>query len=140
MTNFFEYIRADGSVPPADRDRVDVAVLDMNASWPNVGHDSIVRAVREAAEWYQGSGVIVRVVSFDVRGAAHIPSRDRFKLFIGTGGPGHLDPRLNDGAAVWSQGIVESAEWEAPLFRLFDGILADDSAALIAICHSFGLL
>src|SRR5438874_7376721 len=42
MTNFFEYIRADGSVPPIDRDRVDVAVLDMNASWPNVGHDSIV--------------------------------------------------------------------------------------------------
>jgi len=140
MSPFFEYARVNGSVPPPDRDRIDVAVLDMNHSWPNVGHDSIVRAVREAAEWYQGSGLIVRVISFDVRGAMNIPSIDRFKLFIGTGGPGHLDPRLNDGAAEWSQGIVESAEWEAPLFRLFDQIVADDASALIAICHSFGLL
>ncbi len=140
MSPSFEYLRVDGFVPPPDSDRIDVAVLDMNHSWPNVGHDSIVRAVREAAEWYQGSGLIVRVLSFDIRGAMHIPASDRFKLFIGTGGPGHLDPRLNDGVAAWSQGIVESAEWEAPLFRLFDDILADESAALVAICHSFGLL
>jgi hypothetical protein len=140
MSPFFEHLRVNGSVPPPDRDRIDVAVLDMNHSWPNVGHDSIIRAVREAAEWYQGSGVTVRVLSFDIRGAMQIPASGRFKLFIGTGGPGHLDPRLNDGAAEWSQGIVESAAWEAPLFRLFDDILADDSAALVAICHSFGLL
>ena len=76
--NFFEYVRVNGSVPPPDRDRIDVAVLDMNHSWPNVGHDSIVRAVREAAEWYQGSGLIVRVLSFDVRGAMTIPANDRF--------------------------------------------------------------
>ena len=140
MTHFFEYVRADDGVPPAERDRVDVAILDMNHSWPNVGHDSLVRAVREAAEWYQGAGLVVRVVSFDVRGAMNIPELGRFKLFIGTGGPGHLDPRLNDGAAEWSQGITESAAWEAPLFRLFDDIFADDDAALIAVCHTFGLL
>jgi hypothetical protein len=142
MNQFFEYARVNGSgaVPPPDRDRIDVAVMDMNHSWPNVGHDSIIRAVREAAEWYQGSGLIVRVISFDVRGDMQIPSNDRFKLFIGTGGPGHLDPRLNDGLSAWSQGIVESAAWEAPLFRLFDRIYADDASALIAVCHSFGLL
>jgi hypothetical protein len=140
MTPFFEYARVNGSVPPPDRDRIDVAVLDMNHSWPNVGHDSIIRAVREAAEWYQGAGLIVRVISFDVRGAMKIPASDRFKLFIGTGGPGHLDPRLNDGRGDWSQGIVENADWEAPLFRLFDQIAADDTSALIAVCHSFGLL
>ena len=44
MTHFFEYVRADDGVPPAERDRVDVAILDMNHSWPNVGHDSLVRA------------------------------------------------------------------------------------------------
>ena len=140
MTHFFEYVRVNGSVPRAERDNVDVAILDMNHAWPNVGHDSLVRAVREAAQWYQGSGLIVRVFSFDVRGAMHIPEHGRFKLFIGTGGPGHLDPRLNDGSAEWSQGIVESAAWEAPLFRLFDHIVADESASLIAICHTFGLL
>ena len=140
MTSFFEYVRADDSVPPPDPDRVDVAILDMNHSWPNVGHDSLVRAVREAAEWYQGSGLVVRVVSFDVRGAMRIPDGDRFRLYIGTGGPGHLDPRLNDGSAEWSQGIVESAAWEAPLFRLFDHIVADRGTSLIAVCHTFGLL
>jgi hypothetical protein len=140
MTTFFEYVRVNGSVPPPDPARVDVAILDMNHSWPNVGHDSLVRAVREAAAAYQESGLIVRVMSFDIRGAMRIPAGGRFKLFIGTGGPGHLDPRLNDGVAEWSQGIVESADWEAPLFRLFDDVMADESAALLAVCHTFGLL
>ena len=129
-------------MPPVEPRTVDVAILDMNHSWPNVGHDSLVRAVREATEQIRNSwtGVRVRVMSFDVRGAMRIPARGRFQLFIGTGGPGHLDPRLNDGAAEWSQGIAESADWEAPLFRLFDDILADRDAALIAVCHTFGLL
>jgi hypothetical protein len=35
---------------------------------------------------------------------------------------------------------VESAAWEAPLFRLFDDIVGDENAALVAICHTFGLL
>src|SRR5437773_1806750 len=131
MSSLFEYMRVDGSVPPPDPDRIDVAILDMNHSWPNVGHDSLIRAVREAAEWYQGTlvpaRVTVRAVSFDVRGGLHTPSPDRFKLFVGSGGPGHLDPRLNDGAAEWSQGIVDSATWETPLFRLFDHILGDEN-------------
>ena len=50
MTHFFEYARVDGPVAPPDRAHVDVAILDMNHNWPNVGHDSLVRAVREAAE------------------------------------------------------------------------------------------
>jgi hypothetical protein len=140
MTSFFEYVRVEGSVPPPDAERIDVALLDMNHSWPNVGHDSLVRAVREAALTYQDSGLIVRVISFDVRGAMDVPASDRFKLFIGTGGPGHLDPRLNDGTSEWSQGIAESAAWEAPLFRLFDDVLTDENSSLIAVCHSFGLL
>jgi len=140
MTPFFEYIRVNGSVPPPQDDRIDVAILDMNHNWPNVGHDSVIRTVREAAEWYQGSGLVVRAVSFDVRGSLQIPEAGRFKLFLGTGGPGHLDPRLNDGEAPWSQGVTESAAWEAPLFSLFDDVFADESASLLAICHSFGLL
>ena len=45
--DFFEYVRVGDSEPPADRDRIDVAILDMNHSWPNVGHDSLVHAVLE---------------------------------------------------------------------------------------------
>jgi len=145
--DFFEYVRLeDDSVPPVDASRIDVALLDMNHSWPNVGHDSLAHAVLEAAESFRDeltdAGMKVRLLSYDVRRALAVPEspNGRFQLYIGTGGPGHLDPRLNDGASEWSQGIEESAAWEKPLFRLFDDILAHRDAALFAVCHTFGLV
>jgi hypothetical protein len=144
--DFFEYVRVTDSEPPADSDRIDVAILDMNHSWPNVGHDSLVHAVLEAAEPQReilvASGAKVRVLSYDVRRTLRVPQspNGRFRLYIGTGGPGHLDPRRNDGVSNWSQGIVENAAWEAPLFRLYDDIAAHDSASLLGVCHSFGLM
>ncbi|HSP13921.1 MAG TPA: hypothetical protein VLV78_04125 [Thermoanaerobaculia bacterium] len=145
--DFFEYVRIDdGSVPAQDRVRIDVALLDMNHSWPNVGHDALVHAVLEAAEELReelvGRGLKVRAISYDVRRRLQIPQspNGRFRLYIGTGGPGHLDPRQNDGRKPYSQGIAESTAWEAPLFHLFDSILADENAALVAVCHSFGLV
>ena len=136
----------DGSVPPADRNKIDVAILDMNHSWPNVGHDSLVHAILAAAAELRdeivAAGIKVRVISYDVRRRLQIPSspNGRFQLYVGTGGPGHLDPRMNNGHTAESQGIDESIEWEAPLFRLFDAILANERAALLAVCHSFGLM
>jgi hypothetical protein len=141
---FFEYVRVNGSVPAAQRDRIDVALLDMNHLWPNLGHDSLVHIVLEAAESLQGelarAGAKVRVLSFDVRYRDQVPEPGRFRIHIGTGGPGHLDPRLNDGATEWSQGVRETGAWESPLFRLFDHILGNDSSSMIAVCHSFGLV
>jgi hypothetical protein len=145
--DFFEYVRLeDGSAPAPDPAMIDVAVLDMNHSWPNIGHDAIVHAIRDAAEDHRqrlcAKGRKLRVLSYDVRRRLMLPDgpNGRFQLYVGTGGPGHLDPRRNDGVEPWSQGIQETAEWEAPLFRLFDRILATEDAALIAVCHSFGLL
>jgi len=144
--DFFDYVRLEGSVPAADPGCVDVALLDMNHSWPNLGHDSIVHALLELAEGMRDqlvtSGLKVRVLSFDVRRRLLIPAADdsRFAMYVGTGGPGHLDPRQNDGVHEFSQGINESAKWEAPLFRLFDAIVADGNRSLFAVCHSFGLL
>jgi hypothetical protein len=144
--DFFEYVRVTDSEPPADPDRIDVAVLDMNHSWPNLGHDSIVHAILESAEPLReplvAAGAKVRVLSYDVRRTLQIPAspNGRFQLYLGTGGPGHLDPRRNDGIKEESQGIVENPAWEAPLFRLYDDIAAHDTAALIGVCHSFGLL
>jgi hypothetical protein len=145
-SDFFEYVRVGDSEPPADRDHIDVAILDMNHSWPNVGHDSLVHAVLEAAEPLRetlaASGAKVRVLSYDVRRTLKVPQspNGRFQLYLGTGGPGHLDPRENDGVSESSQGIVESAAWEAPLFRLYDDIAAHESAMLLGVCHSFGLM
>lgn len=143
---FFEYVRLEDSEPPPQRDRIDVAVLDMNHSWPNVGHDALVHAIAEAAaslrDDLEGVGAKVRVLSYDVRRRCHLPRAGdpRFELFVGTGGPGHLDPRRNDGVEPWSQGITESHQWEAPLFRLFDSVLGHPTAAMVAVCHSFGLV
>jgi hypothetical protein len=144
--DFFEYVRVTDSEPAPSPDRIDVAILDMNHSWPNVGHYSLVHAVLESAESLReplvAAGAKVRVLSYDVRRTLKIPHspNGRFQLYIGTGGPGHLDPRLNDGVSDESQGIVDSPAWEAPLFRLYDDIAADDSAALLGVCHSFGLM
>ena len=140
--DFFEYVRVDGSVPPPRADRIDVALLDMNHLWPNLGHDSLVHIVLETAESLRDelAGKKVRVLSFDVRYRDQVPEPGRFRIHIGTGGPGHLDPRLNDGASEWSQGVDETGAWEAPLFHLFDEIVADESASMLAVCHSFGLV
>ena len=141
--DFFEYVRVDGSgVPPPRPDRVDVALLDMNHLWPNLGHDSLVHIVLEMAAGIRDelAGRKVRVLSFDVRYREEVPEPGRFRIHVGTGGPGHLDPRLNDGQSEWSQKVNETGAWEAPLFRLFDEILADPSASMIAVCHSFGLV
>jgi hypothetical protein len=146
-TPFFEYVRLeDDSVPQAEPGCIDVALLDMNHSWPNVGHDALVNVVLEAAtalrDDLERSGTKVRVLSYDVRRRNAIPAspNGRFQIYLGTGGPGHLDPRLNDGKHEWSQGVEETDSWEAPLFSLFDDILSNPTATMIAVCHSFGLV
>jgi len=144
----FEYLRLgpDGAVPGADPRAVDVAVLDMNHGWPNLGHDSLVHAVMDAtceiASELEAADLRVRVLSFDVRrlGLLPDPPGPRYSLYLGTGGPGHLDPRENDGEQPESQGIREDPSWEEPTFRLFDAILRQPDAALLAVCHSFGVL
>jgi hypothetical protein len=145
--DFFEYVRLeDESAPEAQRDRIDVALLDMNHSWPNVGHDALVHSILDVAsnmrEELARDGSKIRLLSYDVRRSGLLPQgpNGRFQLYVGTGGPGHLDPRLNDGTHEWCQGVAETPHWEAPLFRLFDEILTNRTAALIAICHSFGLV
>ncbi|HKR63014.1 MAG TPA: hypothetical protein VJZ00_04715 [Thermoanaerobaculia bacterium] len=146
LTEVFEHVTLTDSMPPAESGCIDVALLDMNHFWPNVGHDSLVHAVQEGAETHRAEleeiGARVRVLSFDVRRRNLLPDapNGRFQLYIGTGGPGHLDPRLNDGESEFSQGVAESDSWEAPLFRLFDAILAHPSASMLAVCHSFGLM
>src|SRR5215831_7384560 len=86
----FHYVRVErpADVPPADADQVDVAVLDMNHGWPNLGHDSLVHAVRDAAcdllPALQGAGLSVRVLSYDVRRRGGVPDApgDRFGLYL----------------------------------------------------------
>jgi hypothetical protein len=144
----FEYVRIESArdVPAADPQAIDVAVLDMNHGWPNLGHDSLVHAVLdascEATPALEAAGLRVRVLSFDVRRSGMLPEAPgpRFSLYLGTGGPGHIDPHLNDGMRPESQGIRENPAWEAPAFRLFDAILRDEDAALLAVCHTFGVL
>ena len=145
---FFDYARIERAedLPASDPRTIDVAVLDLNHGWPNLGHDSIVHAVMDAAcdvaPELQAAGLRVRALSFDVRRSRMLPETPgpRFSLYLGTGGPGHLDPRANDGVRPESQGIREDPSWEEPAFRLFDAVQRDEQAALLAVCHSFGVL
>jgi hypothetical protein len=139
-------VEAPADLPPRDDRIIDVAVLDMNHGWPNLGHDSLVHAVMDAAcdliPDLQGAGLRIRALSFDVRRSLVIPESPdgRFQLYMGTGGPGELDPRRNDGTGVGAQGIVEDPSWEAPLFALFDAVRDSRAAALLSVCHSFGVM
>lgn len=142
-----EYVRVErpGDEPEVEPGVVDVAVLDMNHHYPNLGHASIVETLlgfghRERVTLGKGAPGF-RVLSYDVRHGGAMPADPtRFPVLVGTGGPGQLDPRRNDGVSASSQGIKEDPSWEAPLFRLFDRILDDERVAFLGICHSFGLL
>jgi hypothetical protein len=141
------YARVDhpADEPPPVRNVLDLAVLDMHHGFPNLGHASVVdRLMRFAVEERRALGAgapAVRVVSYDVRQGLAVPSSAaRFALVVGTGGPGALDPRENDGVSRYAQGIREDPSWEAPLWRFFDTLVAHPTAAFLGICHSFGLL
>jgi len=135
-----------GEVPLFDPRVIDVAILDMNHGWPNVGHDAIVHSLGEMASRLapalESSGIMIRVLSYDVRRSHMLPDApgEQFSLYIGTGGPGHLDPHRNDGVSEGTQGINEDPSWEAPLFALFQSVLASEEASLFAVCHTFGIL
>jgi hypothetical protein len=144
----FEYVRVESpaDIPPPLESTVDVAILDMNHGWPNLGHDSLVFAVQDAAcdliAPLEGTAIKVRVLSYDVRRKGMIPEAPggRFALYVGTGGPGDLDPHRNRPGIEGSQGIDEDPSWEAPCFVLFDRIQEDENSALVAVCHSFGVM
>jgi hypothetical protein len=144
----YHYVRVESAsdVPPADERRIDVAILDMNHGWPNLGHDSLVHAVQDAAcdlgPVLEGAGLGIRAISFEVRARHMLPEGPggRFAIYLGTGGPGHIDPYQNRGNADGTQGIEEDPAWERPLFKLFDAIRDAPDTALLAVCHSFGVM
>jgi hypothetical protein len=141
-----EYVRVTlpEDLPAAHPRVIDVPILDMNYGWPNLGHDSLVHAVMDAGcdliPQLIEAGLSIRVLSFEVRRHRMVPEGPgRYSLYLGTGGPGHIDPHLNDGSEG-SQGIHEDPAWEPELFRLFDAIRADEDAALVSVCHTFGVM
>ncbi len=146
-TERFEVVRieAPSDVPPREPWVIDVALLDMNHNFPNVGHDAIVTLVRDAVLAHDaalaGAGRRVRLLSYEVRDRLMVPdhAEGRHRLYLGTGGPGHLDPRHNT-HKLGVQEIREDPSWEAPLWRLFEAVAADEDAALFGVCHTFGLL
>ncbi|MBD5655037.1 MAG: hypothetical protein IAI50_07615 [Candidatus Eremiobacteraeota bacterium] len=146
-TERFDVVRIEqaSDLPRPDRRVTEVALLDMNHGYANVGHDAIVALVRDAVvaldDKLMHENRRVRVLSYAVRDRLMVPDHatGRHRLYLGTGGPGHLDPRLNthDRGA---QEISEDPSWEAPLWRLFEAIASDEDAAMYAVCHTFGLM
>ena len=110
----YERIERGQEVPAPSPQCVDVALLDMTQGWPKLGHDSLVQSLldddpRRLRE-ERRSGLRVRVLSFDVRRGGMVPEAPqggRFAIYLGTGGPGHIDPWRNDGVLPESQGVRE---------------------------------
>ena len=145
-SRFEEYRIAPGTaLPPRDERAIEVAVRDMNCGYANVGHDAIVAIVRDCARALEPelerTGRRVRVLSYPVRDGLAVPDHalGRHRLYVGTGGPGHLDPRENASEGGVER-VREDPSWEAPLWKLFDAIAADENAALYGVCHTFGLV
>ncbi len=142
----FERVRVTsaGQLPPPDPRAIDVAVLDMNHGWPNVGHDAVVGSVQDVAcdlaDVLIAAGLRIRAISFEVRRAGMVPEAGRYALLLGTGGPGNVDPHKNDGRDPNAQGVSEDPSWEPRLFALFDDIARRDDTALLGVCHTFGVL
>jgi len=138
-------IESADDLPTPDRSAIDVALLDMNCGYANVGHDAIVAIVGDAAAEHEAalraSGRRVRVLSYALRDKLMVPDHASrpADLYLGTGGPGHLDPRRNT-ASRGTQEVVEDPAWEPRLWELFDAIAADETAALYGVCHTFGLM
>ena len=141
----FARVEHDGDAPAADARVIDVAMLDMHHGWPNLGHEALVHVLQNAVcdlrEPLLRAQLNVRVISYDVRRGQALPEAPggRHAIYLGTGGPGHLDPTVNDGGEG-SQGIVEDPAWEPRLFALFDAIRRDPRASLFAVCHTFGVM
>ena len=146
----FEYVRierARGRARPPDPRTIDVAVLDMNHGWPNLGHDSLVHAVMDAS--CEATAALE-----DGRAARAGALVRRAPLGRAAGGAGAAATRSTwapaaratstrartTACAPESQGIREDPAWEEPAFRLFDAIRRHDEAALLAVCHTFGVL
>jgi hypothetical protein len=146
-TERFEFARVEQprEIPRHNPRVIDVALLDMHHGFTNLGHNAIVALVRDAAvasdDALARAGQRVRLVSYAVRDKLMVPhhARGRHRLYLGTGGPGHLDPRRNTHARGLQE-IQEDPSWELPLWRLFEAIAADDDAAMFGVCHTFGLL
>ncbi len=128
LSLFYARVHTPADEPPPVPGVLDVAVLDMHHGYANLGHASIVESLLNYAHDERarrnGSAPALRVLSYDVRAGHAIPaSVARFPLVVGTGGPGALDPRENDGVSPGSQGVHEDPAWEAPLFRFFDAVI-----------------
>jgi hypothetical protein len=144
----FLYHRVENAaaIPEPDESIIDIAVLDMNHGWPNLGHGSLVHIVQEAAcdlmPSLQQANIVLRVISFDIRRSGVLPEKPggRFNLYIGTGGPANIDPYKNDGVSPGSQGVQEDPSWEPLAFALFDAIRESEEAAMIGVCHTFGTM
>jgi hypothetical protein len=146
LSLYYARVDAPDEEPPSEANMLDVAVLDMHHGYPNLGHASIVETVLNLAhvkrQERDGQAPGVRVISYDVRGRGAVPRSpaSRFRLVVGSGGPGAIDPHLNDGISPGSQGIREDPSWLVPLLRFFDDVHRTPSTSFFAICHSFGLL
>ena len=145
----FEVVRIEqpSDAPAADPSAVDVAVLDMNHGWAEpgprlAGPRRAGRGLRRAAGSRQPPACACACSRSTCAAAAWCPSRPpRFALYLGTGGPGHLDPHLNDGESPGSQGMRRGPVLGGAHLRALRRHPAPrPTRRCSAVCHTFGVM
>ena len=119
----------------------------MHHGWPNLGHDALVHAVQNAVcdlrerprtppDWRCG------VISYDVRRGHAMPEPPggRHAIYIGTGGPGHLDPGAERRRARLAGHRRGPGVGSAALPRCSTRFAPTPDASLFAVCHTFGVM
>ena len=84
-TSLVQYVRvgSDRDVPPPTDRAIDIALLDMNHRWPNMGHDGLVDGHRVELDWTYGATTEDRYV--DVPPYRHDPHlKLRVESFVTT--------------------------------------------------------
>ena len=146
----FEYVRVEreDERPADDPSAVDVGVLDMNHGWPNIGHDAIVMGIQtmacEIREELLAAGLRVRAVSYDVRrGGVIPPAPGRPVMAACSSAPAARDTSIRGATTACRKAVRRSRRiprGSRRSSRWFDAVRAHPQAALLGICHTFGVM
>ena len=113
----------------SEKERVRVAILDMNEGFPNQG----MRCIKEIVyRWATTKEIAIVYDVFDVRLKNELPDMS-YDVYISSGGPGSpLNSRFDDWDINWNKWLNEVVRWN-------ENPDNEQKKYVFLICHSFQL-
>ncbi len=112
-----------------DKKQIRIAVLDLNAGYPNQG----MRCIKEIVhQWGEANNYAIVYDIFDVRVNNEVPDTS-YDIYISSGGPGDpLSSRFDDWDIKWNR-------WFGDILRWNENPANSIKKFVFLICHSFQL-